>query len=39
MKPKRRKLGWLSRILILVALFLGTALLYYRGRPLPVPMK
>ncbi len=39
MKSKPGKLGWLSRILILLVLFLGAALLYYRGRPLPVPMK
>lgn len=35
---QRRKRGWLSLLTILVIL-IGAPLLYYRGRPLPIPMK
>ena len=38
MKTKRRKRTWLS-LLVILAILIGAPLLYYRGRPLPVPMK
>ena len=38
MKTKRRKRVWLS-LLFILAILVGAPLLYYRGRPLPVPVK
>ena len=38
MKAKQRKRAWIS-LSIVLAILVGAPLLYYRGRPLPVPMK
>ena len=38
MKTKRRKRIWLT-LFVILAILVGAPLLYYRGRPLPIPMK